>query len=324
MKKFFYLLILGFLVPVSFASAHVKWFVESEKIIEQNRGLAAFYYITSVEVIFWAVISAIVVLAFSFLERFVPEPVKLKEFAVRNEKNIIRIAQGCLGLFLISVSLIWKVVLIPELPVDAQFGLILAVVQVIVGVMYLLNIKPKVASVFLGLLYIVMGLSVGAVAMFENLLLISLAIFFYIKNSEPGTKAFALNKYAIEIVRISTGVSLIVLAFTEKLIYPELSLAFLAEHKWNFMQAVGFNSFDNNLFVLSVGFSELIFGLIFIFGYLTRINTILIACFFALSVVTMLVKFGAWEVEDLVVYSAAIIFLFFGNGGTRFFREIKK
>jgi uncharacterized membrane protein YphA (DoxX/SURF4 family) len=88
------------------------------------------------------------------------------------------------------------------------------------------------------------------------------------------------------------------------------------------MQIV-FPWFTNELFVLSVGFAEIIFGVLFVLGYMTRITTILIAIFFAFSVTTMLMQFGIWEVEDLVVYSAAIIFLFFGGGEIKFKRLIK-
>jgi uncharacterized membrane protein YphA (DoxX/SURF4 family) len=72
--------------------------------------------------------------------------------------------------------------------------------------------------------------------------------------------------------------------------------------------------FTDKLFVLSTGFAEIIFGLLFIKGVMTRTTTVLIALFFACSVVTMLVYHGAWEAEDLVVYSAAILMLFYGSG----------
>jgi hypothetical protein len=38
-----------------------------------------------------------------------------------------------------------------------------------------------------------------------------------------------------------------------------------------------------------------------------------------MSVTTMLVQFGEWEVEDLVVYVAAVLFIFYGHGRTKFF-----
>jgi uncharacterized membrane protein YphA (DoxX/SURF4 family) len=85
------------------------------------------------------------------------------------------------------------------------------------------------------------------------------------------------------------------------------------------MQQSLFPWFTDKLFVLSTGFAEMIFGILFILGYITRITTVLIAIFFAFSVITMLTQFGKWEVEDLQVYSAAILFIFFGHGKTKFF-----
>ena len=62
-------------------------------------------------------------------------------------------------------------------------------------------------------------------------------------------------------------------------------------------------------------------GILFVLGFLTRINTIMIAVFFACSVTTMLVQTGKWEVEDLVVYAAAILFIFFGAGTKKLFTK---
>jgi uncharacterized membrane protein YphA (DoxX/SURF4 family) len=153
--------------------------------------------------------------------------------------------------------------------------------------------------------------SSSVVAFLENTILFSLAIYFYAINTKNVSTW--LDKHKLNIVRVGTGISLIVLAFTEKLLYPQLSLQFLATHNWNFMSPM-FPWFTDKLFVLSTGFAEIIFGLLFIKGVMTRTTTVLIALFFACSVVTMLVFYGAWEVEDLVVYSVAILLLFYGNG----------
>jgi hypothetical protein len=96
-----------------------------------------------------------------------------------------------------------------------------------------------------------LGLWSGPVTFAENLLLFSIALYFFIKNSPEDSKIFRLNKHAVEILRVGTGICLIVLAFTEKLAYPELSLAFLQAHHWNFMQPF-FPNFSDSLFVLSV------------------------------------------------------------------------
>lgn len=315
-KNLFFSFIL-FLFP-AFTFAHVKWFVDSEEIINKSENSIPFYYLNSKEVLIWSLISVVVVFIFAFLDKKIHTPKRLLKFGLDNQKNINRISQFIFGLFLVTVSFIWKIIIVPDLHVDSDMTLLLSILQAGVGIMYMFNFFPRIASILLFGFCFGVGIWGGGMVILENAILISLAIYFFIKNSKEDSRVFRLNKHAVEFVRLGTGISLIVLAFTEKLAYPELSLAFLEVHHWNFMQNI-FPWFTNNLFVLSVGFAEMIFGILFIMGYLTRITTILIAIFFALSVTTMLISFGAWEVEDLVVYSAAILFIFYGHGMTKFF-----
>ncbi len=318
-KKISLLVSAFFLVGVSTVSAHVKWFVDSEKIISESHNTTPFYYLTSTEVILWSIIAICAVLVFSIIDHFVKEPKHIVAFAEKHSKAIDRVAQVILGLFLITVSFIWQLILVPEFKIADTLSMTLQIVQIVIGIFYIFNITPRIASWALLGVYGILFFKAGPMAFFENLIIPSLALYFLIRNSPKGSWFGKLDKHAVEFVRIATGVSLIIFAFTEKLSYPELSLAFLDVHQWNFMANMGLTWFTNNLFVLSTGFTEMIFGVIFILGYLTRINTILIAGFFATSVVTMMVHFGAWEVEDLVVYSAAILFLFYGHGKTKFF-----
>lgn len=324
MKKmsYYFVLLLTALLPI-FASAHVKWFVDSEKILEASQNNSTFYGWGSKEVIIWSLIVLVTVFIFSLIDRHTSNPNKLQEFGFRNEKIINRISQAVLGLFLVTVSLIWKIILVPEIHVENDLTTILVTLQISIGLMYMFDYKPKVASI--GLIIFCLGLLFfgGIPTFLENSILFSLAVYFYLVNSQEGSREYNIRKNAVEIVRIGTGVSLITLAFTEKLIHPELSIDFLSVHHWNFMQSL-FPWFTNNLFVLSTGFAEMIFGILFILGYITRTTTILIAIFFGISVTTMLLQFHQWEVEDLVVYSAAILFIFYGQGGTKFFNLIKE
>lgn len=303
------------------ASAHVKWFVDSEKVLSSG-SVMPFYGITSTEVLIWSFITLIAVLAFGVLDSYIKTPRKLLVFGYLHEKGITRTAQVVLGLFLVSVSFLWNIILIPEFKVIGTVAETLKYIQIIIGLMFILNILPRLASVVLFAMCLMLGFTHGWIIVLENALLISLAVFFFIKNSPKDSWCSCkLDKHAVELVRLGTGITLIVLAFTEKLMTPELSAAFLNAHPWNFMADV-FPWFTNKLFILSTGFAEIIFGIIFILGYLTRINTVLIACFFAASVVTMFVQYGAWEVEDLVVYSAALLFIFYGHGKTKFFHHM--
>lgn len=306
------------LLPLT-ASAHVKWFVDSEKIIRESHNTIPFYNATSKAVLIWSVLAFIAVWVFSIIDKHTRTPKGLLSFGLRHERTIVRISQIILGLFLITVTLLWKIVLVPEFPMEGAVANALGWLQLIAGALFVLNMFPRMASLITILLYITLGITHGFEPLLENLILLSLAVYFFIKHS-PSDSWWSrkLDKHSIEIVRIGTGLSLIILALTEKLMYPELSLSFLAVHQWNFMQPL-FPQFTDLLFVLSTGFAELVFGIIFILGYMTRTNTVLIAIFFALSVTTMAIQFQQWEVEDLVVYSAAILFIFYGHGKTKFF-----
>ncbi len=309
-----------FFIPI-IASAHVKWFVDSEKVLSSGQTMP-FYGVTSVEVLIWSLITFVAVLAFGVLDSYIKTPRKLLVFGYVHEKGITRTAQIILGLFLVSVSFLWNIILIPEFKVIGMIAETLKYVQITIGLMFVLNILPRLASIVLLLMCIMLGFTHGWTIVLENALLISLVIFFFVKNSPKDSwMSYKFDKHAIELVRLGTGITLITLAFTEKLMVPELSEAFLSAHPWNFMADI-FPWFTNKLFILSTGFAELIFGIVFILGYLTRINTILIACFFAASVVTMFVEYGAWEVEDLVVYSAALLFIIYGHGKTKFFHHV--
>lgn len=319
MMKSLYLLglIAGAILPAT-ASAHVKWFVETDKVINSTHGLIPFYGWSSAEVLIWSCIVLAVVFVFSRVDRIVKTPRVLLAFGLKHEKGINRIAQAVLGAFLITVSLLWNVIIVPDLEATGGLLTVLKYAQMLIGVMYVFNIKPRIASVGLALFCFGLIFSNGFITFLENAILLSLALYFFIIHAKAGTRVARLNRWALEFVRIGTGISLITLAFTEKLMYPELSLQFLQEHNWNFMQPL-FPWFTDKLFVLSTGFAEIIFGILFIMGYLTRITTVLIAIFFASSVTTMLIQSGLWEVEDLVVYAAAILFIFHGHGKTKFF-----
>jgi|JI10StandDraft_1071094.scaffolds.fasta_scaffold00903_21 uncharacterized membrane protein YphA (DoxX/SURF4 family) len=316
MKKI--IILLATMVAPIMAFAHVKWFVDSEEVISRSHGATAFYNWSSKEVLVWSLITIITVFIFSIIDRYAKTPKRILDIGLTHEKTINRISQVILGVFLVTVSYIWKIVIVPDMHVDSIFLALLQFFQVVIGLMFIFNMKPRYAA--LGLIVLCAGitLSQGVVVLLENAILLGLGVYFFIVHSSEESRVFRLNKHAVEIVRIATGVSLITLAFTEKLLYPELSLEFLAVHHWNFMQPV-FPWFTNELFVLSTGFAEVIFGILFIMGYITRTTTILIALFFLASVTTMLVQFGAWEVEDLVVYSTAVLFLFYGHGKTKFF-----
>jgi uncharacterized membrane protein YphA (DoxX/SURF4 family) len=317
-KNVFYLLAF-YLLSFSAASAHVKWFVPTNEIIKESHQTTPFYYLQSTEVWIWMAVALVTVVVFGYLDSLIKAPKKLTEFSFKHEKKINRVVQIVLGLFLlVTVNFFWDTIITPHVATGNVFRYGVQAIQVAMGLMFILNLFPRIASIMLMTFCVGLGLWSGPVTFAENLLLFSIALYFFIKNSPEDSKIFRLNKHAVEILRVGTGICLIVLAFTEKLAYPELSLAFLQAHHWNFMQPF-FPNFSDSLFVLSVGASEVIFGILFIMGYLTRVTTLFLAVFLVSSATVMFLSVGDWEAGHVVIYAAAILFLAFGHGTTKFF-----
>jgi uncharacterized membrane protein YphA (DoxX/SURF4 family) len=113
----------------------------------------------------------------------------------------------------------------------------------------------------------------------ENTLFLSIAVFFFMtgrgrisidrlilpKLDPPAW----LARDAVIPLRIGMGVSLVVVAFTEKLANQPLALDFLRVHPLNFTAALGLPISDE-MFVLAAGSVELLIGLFILLGIFNR------------------------------------------------------
>jgi uncharacterized membrane protein YphA (DoxX/SURF4 family) len=86
-----------------------------------------------------------------------------------------------------------------------------------------------------------------------------------------------LRPHALDILRISAGITVLVLAFTEKLLSPDLGVAFLQEYPhFNVAQELGFEWFSDRRFVFAAGIVEATAGFALLSGYLTRVTILLL------------------------------------------------
>ncbi len=82
--------------------------------------------------------------------------------------------------------------------------------------------------------------------------------------------------YALPAIRIGTGLTILVLAFTEKLLNPALAQAFLHTHPlFNFPQALGLTWFSDDLFIGAAATVEATIGVLLIAGVLPRLVILL-------------------------------------------------
>ncbi len=293
--------------------AHVKWFVENDEIVKFSKN--NFSMSDSFALGVWLLVLAIIAAAYMIDRKAVSPPKKWMQFVSNHKKGILRAFSVLFGVFMICTGLMWNFVLSPEIVADANtFTQLLRAFEVALGVLFVVGFKPYVSAIGLVVLYVLCGFVDGMEFWLENLLIAGSAIFLLIQYAPKQSWLAKKQAYAVPVARITTGISLVVMAFTEKLLHPEMSLQFLSTHHWNILANLGLSSISDERFVLIAGAVELLFGVLFILGVLTRVSTIAIGSIFGISVVTMLVSTGKWEVEDLPVYALAVILLAYGSG----------
>lgn len=337
------LLFLILFVPI-LASAHVKWFVDYQHSIPTRP-----YLFSDLPVIFWIAISLLILFAGIWLEKKLPVPERILGFFHRSEDTIISLFTAFIGFGFIIFSIqgyIFAPVLIPQ----SSVGLLLLITQAIIGVGMLLGIGVRFFAGMLLILYGASVFSFGIGEMIDVLEVIGIACMLLIfgsegdmnpavrrdsyQPSEQKTKGFIpfilgrprwslldipvsfdflsrWKPYAIPLLRVFTGLNLIALGLNEKILHPSWGLAFLQIHPWNFMQMMGFHAYSDYWFVLSAGVVEVLFGLVYVFGIVTRVNTIVLGCFF----VTTLMLLGPLELFGHILHFGIVaVLLIWGSG----------
>ena len=208
----------------------------------------------------------------------------------------------------------------PNLTAEAGIPLYLIVIQIAIGLAFMVGIGTRLSAIVLGFLWASVFYYSGWLVAIENTWVLSTAIFIAIMGNDyfsligfSALKKWLIpfRSYALSVLRIGTGITLVILGLSEKLFAPEFGINFLSLHSWNFLQTIGLN-FSDYLFVLSAGSVEIIFGMIFLLGIVTRLNALVAAIFFT----TPLFILGPIELAGHLPHFAAIILLLlFGNGG---------
>ena len=120
--------------------------------------------------------------------------------------------------------------------------------------------------------------------------------------------------YAMVLMRYFGGASFIIAAGMYKLFGPQTALEFMRMNDVNFVRALGFVNFSNEMFVLSAGLTEAVIGILIILGLLPRFTGALLIILFTIT----LGMFGATElIGHLPLYAFAFALLVNGGGKTK-------
>jgi len=270
-----------FIVLISFsqtASAHLKWFAVDDHRINLSEYYSAYYN----ELFFGGLLCCLLVGVAVWINKnliFVIQP------PPGAKKYIVRAFSILIGLSLLYASYNESIIAAHYL-VSSRVLVLLQYAQAIVALMLIFNLFPKSAASVLILIYTILATQVGLLEVLDYINIIGIAAYLILSNSKDENQ----QTFAVPVLRVITGFTLVILAFSEKLLNPDIGLRFLTLNDWNFMQTIGITGYTNELFILSAGLVELLIGVVFMLGLLTRINTLVLLAFMITSNVTFMLQ----------------------------------
>ena len=266
------------LLAPSAASAHEKWFVDASQ------------YPTRWELLFsWPVaialaVAGVALAALLLLRRVVRDPLWPNPAWLQPINPSV---QAVLGIQT-AISLVYMTVnqwlLAPTLEVPGVWwGYALMAVQLFVSFTFVTGWLTRLGGgVLIALVLVAFALFPLQDAL-EQLLFVGIGLFFLIegrglfRSTGELLQRLALfwsrySGWSLHIVRIFTGLSILWLAFNEKLLNPQLALAFLETRpEFNFMRLLGFTWFSDEMFVYAAAAVEATVGVLLIAGVLPRV-----------------------------------------------------
>ncbi|MBA2441038.1 MAG: DoxX protein [Rubrobacter sp.] len=178
----------------------------------------------------------------------------------------------------------------------------------------------RIAAVVLAALWGMGLFVVGLEPMLDNVFFLGFAAFFFLAGRGPVSvdrmlfprlePPVDLARYAVPAVRIGVGLSLAVVAFTEKFANLPMATGFLAESGLNFTPYLGVPLSDE-LFVLAAGSVELVVGLWLVLGVFVR--EIVIIAWFPTNL-TLTLFFWEELIGHLPIYGVMAVLLVWGAG----------
>ncbi|WP_070969369.1 DoxX family membrane protein [Vibrio sonorensis] len=294
------------------AHAHVKWFVDTNTATVENFQP---YSITDTPVLIWMAIAALIFVVSAFLDTRLPK-VKVADSKTRHDFiEILRIFTG-MSFLLTAYD---GALIAPHHVAYGMFGDAMVLLQATIGIMLLANRFIHHASILIVILYLGLIVQYGVVSALEYVNILGISLFLLFNNLPSPSLQAKLKPYSVDALRILTGLALFVLGVTEKLHGALYGQAFIADFQWNFMPYLGFEMFDDRLFVLSAGISECILGILLMMGTTTRLTTLTISGFMLTSNIVFIVQ-GNREaalmefVGHLPIIGSALVLILLGYG----------
>lgn len=275
-----------FLLTATNLSAHEKWFHETA-----GYGLRWDLFFRPLPLAFVGAILLVTLIAgFWWRKRgrgFVPGP---ENFGTTDERRsaLYGLIPAILGIHVavpLLVSGVQGELFTPNNKLPGIWMYVFGLAQTGIALALFYGGLTRLAAVALGVLWIAGIFLVGLEPMLESSMFLGFAAFFFLAGRGPISinrlilprlePSASLMEKAIPVLRAGLGLSLIVVAFTEKFANIPLASDFLQRYPLNFTAALGI-PMSNETFILCAGAVELLVGLWILLGIFPR-EIILIA-----------------------------------------------
>jgi uncharacterized membrane protein YphA (DoxX/SURF4 family) len=222
-------------------------------------------------------------------EDLVPGPVALG-MPWRNYQRLLSWLPLVIGLHAavpLLVSGVHAQLFVPNLPLPRNLvGGLLGLAQIVIALGFFYGALTRLAAVTLVLVWLSGAILFGPVELLEQSLFLGIAAFLFAAGRGPLAFDRVLERLhrpfaswvpaAVRALRVLTGLSIVTLAFTEKLWNLPMGLDFLERHPFNFFPALGLDRVDDRAFLLIAGTLELTFGALLISGAFRRLVILLL------------------------------------------------
>ncbi len=260
------------------AWAHEKWFVDSSGYPLREDMLGSWPVLVALLTAMFA-LTALLLLRRVVRDPYFPNPPWLQP--VNSAVQAVVGIQTAISLVYMTVQG-WLLAPLLTLPGE-WWSILLLAVQLFVAFTLVTGWLTRLGGAVLILLVISAFLLFPTSKAAEQLLFAGIGTYFLIKGRglfRPEGRLFGrlavfwqrYSRHALPLMRVFTGLSILWLAFSEKLLNPGLALAFLRIHpEFNFMRLLGVTWFSDELFIYAAAAVEATVGVLLIAGVLPRI-----------------------------------------------------
>jgi hypothetical protein len=199
----------------SAVQAHVKWFVDANRIA-QNETLT--FHLTDPAVQLWIGALVFGLVSAYLLDRYMRQPPQaLIDTGAQWHQSIVYLFRLIVG-FSLLVTAYKGAILAPHLQEGSTFALALRGVEALIGLLFISNRLVFFGAVLLFLLFFTSTAIFGFLMSVEYFNLLGIAVFLLLVKAPKLSWLDRHCIWALPLLRFHTGVALSVLAFSEKLL----------------------------------------------------------------------------------------------------------